>query len=89
MPSAKLQVIERIDEVIAALAAYEDRTDRRVELIVRSDGSCCLMGEEDTARILRYDDGYPPAFETIQECDGFQQLASVLFIAEEAPDGEA
>jgi hypothetical protein len=78
MADTKLRVIERIDELISALCAYEDRMDRKVELIVRSDGSCCLMGEEDTAHVL-FSDDVEPAFEAIKEFDGFDALAGVLF----------
>jgi hypothetical protein len=77
MARAKLQAIERIDELIAALAAYEERTDRKVELIVRSNDSYCLMGEEDTAHVL-YSDGFPPAFEPIRECESLHSLMDVL-----------
>lgn len=76
MPNPKLQVIERIDELVSALVAYEDRIGRAVELIVRTDGTMALMGEEETAALVP--DGYEPAFEQIAEFVDIDHLAQEL-----------
>jgi hypothetical protein len=81
MPDAKQQVIERIDEVIAALAAYEDRCGCKIELIVRPDGTCELMGEEDTSDVVFHDD-VPPAFESIGQYGSIAELMADLALDE-------
>ncbi len=48
MASAREQLIEHIDAVIAAMAAFQARIGREVEVIVRTDGSFSLMtGDEE------------------------------------------
>ena len=65
IPNAKAAVIERIDELIPALMAYEDRIDRFVELIVRPDGTCLLMGGD-------------PNGECFEEIGGFRSIEDLV-----------
>jgi len=77
MASAKMQAIERIDELIAALAGYRERLGSVVELIVRTDGSCELMAKEDTSQVVFIDD-MPPAFESVGRYGSFAELMADL-----------
>ena len=72
MATTKQQVIDRIEEIAAVMAQYEDQENRAVELIVRSDGTLVLTGEE----ILQPDctAGCDPAFEQIAEFESVTHL---------------
>lgn len=76
----KADILDAIGEVIEALTAYSDREDREVELIVRADGTACLMGAE-AATVA----GEPATgFEEIASFDTFADLWAHLMAAEVA-----
>ena len=73
----KSDVLNSINEVIMALTAYSEREDREVELIVRADGTACLMGAEAGTVA-----GEPAAgFEEIASFDAFADLWAHLTAA--------
>jgi hypothetical protein len=68
MGDVNRQVIDRIDELIPALAAYEDRVGRAVELRVYGDGTCTLAGSDAH---LCFD-------EVMARFSNFEQLAEAI-----------
>lgn len=74
----KADVRDAIGEVIDALTAYSDRESREVELIVRADGTACLMGAEAATVPGEAATG----FEEIESFDSFADLWSALTASE-------
>ena len=72
--TTKAEVLDAIGEVIEALTAYSDREDREVELLVRADGTACLMGADPMTAAGESASG----FEEIASFDSFADLWSAL-----------
>jgi hypothetical protein len=66
----KKEVLGAIDQVINALTAFSDRIDREVELLVRADGTACLMGAEAATIAGESATG----FEELKSFDSFDAL---------------
>ena len=80
MAITKADVIEAIDEVIDALAKYEQRAGRQVELNVGSDGMATLMVAEEMTPA-----GEPATgFEELAHFVSFEDLWTFLQMAEVA-----
>jgi hypothetical protein len=74
----KADVLDAIGEVIEALTAYSDRQDREVELLIRADGTACLMGAEAATLAGETATG----FEEIATFDSFMDLWAHLVAAD-------
>ena len=76
----KSDILDAFGEVIEALTSYSDREDREVELIVRADGTACLMGADPMTAAGES----ASSFEEIASFDIFADLWAHLTAAEVA-----
>jgi hypothetical protein len=76
----KTGILDAFEEVIWALALYQDREEREIELIVRSDGTACLMGASDAGVWASGESG--TGFEEIASFESFDELWEALTATE-------
>jgi hypothetical protein len=70
----KADVVDSFSEVIDALTALADREDREMELIVRTDGTACLMGAE----LMTPAGESATGFEEVARFESFDELWAYL-----------
>jgi hypothetical protein len=78
MAITKADIIDAIDEVIQALADYEGRTGRQVELIIEADCAASLRASETGP------DGELAGFAEVARFQCFEDLWTYLHMAEAA-----
>jgi hypothetical protein len=80
----KIELLDVINEVIEAVAAFADRLDREVEVVLRTDGTLALMVAEESTIA-----GAPATgFEELQSFDSFDDFWRYLGMAPTDGDGD-